>query len=345
MKHLLFALLFCCLFTSCVDEIAFQNNKLFDKVNISGQFTNIPGQQIVTISEIPNENTESQSNGDAIENAIVVVVDKNGKQFPFQYKSAGVYSSDAVGIVGQQYKLIVDIGEFHYESSFHEILEPSPIDSLRAVGKRESYLTSNGRVAERKTVSYILNDELTNIQGPINAVLRTEIEYEFHEVDPRIAPPLKICYIKANNDLGKVRTLSAADFPNNTVSEQEVSLVSHDYRFQYRLAFLLKKYVVDEKTKDYWQKVEKLTQSTQNLFDPPPGRLDYNIKCISHPEANPYGYFTVAGMSTKRTFTSSFALGFSGVPYCTGVGSRKNAECVDCLLWGKHSIPIRPDYW
>lgn len=344
MKHILIYILLAFIITSCVDEIPFENNKLFDKIAISGQFTNVSGQQIVSISEIPNENTLSQANGDPIDNAKVKVVDDQGKEFAFTYAGKGDYLCDDIGVPGRSYKLVVELGDRIYESSSHKLIEAGPIDSLYAIPETESFLTSNGTVSSKKVASFVVNDHLVNNDGPTNVIYRTEVEFEFREVSSRPSPPLKVCYLKAQNDYGRIQIFDPMDYPDNRLVRNTVAQVDHDYRFQYFFSFLLRKYAVDEETLTYWAKIQKIISGDQNLFDPPPGKFDVNIKCISHENENPYGYFTVAGMSQKRIFTNSAQLGYNIVQFCGRFGRLPN-ECEDCLLLGASSSLIKPDYW
>ncbi len=330
--------------SSCIDEIPFENNKLFDKISISGQFTNVPGQQIIIINEIPNENTISQANGDPIENANVKVIDDQGKEFAFSYAGKGEYISNESGVAGRSYKLLVQVGDRIYESSAHKIIEAGPIDSLIAVPENETFLTTNGTVSTRRVASFIVDDHLVNNDGPINVVYRTEVEYEFREVSQRISPPLKVCFLKSQNDYGRIQAFDPSDYPNNSLARYSLAKIEHDFRFEHNFSLLLRKFAVDEATLTYWKKIQKIVAGEQNLFDPPPGRFEVNIKCISHTNENPYGYFTVAGMSQRRIFTNSNKLGYSLQQFCGRFG-RSPRECEDCLLFGSNSSLVKPDYW
>lgn len=344
MKHTLIFILLAFMITSCVDEIPFENNKLFDKISISGQFTNVSGQQIVTISEIPNEETLSQANGDPIDDAIVKVIDDEGREFPFFYAGKGEYMCNENGVAGRSYKLVVEVGNRIYESSTHKMIEAGPIDSLSAIPETETFLTSNGTVSTRRVASFIVDDRLVNNDGPINVVYRTEVEYEFREVSPRISPPLKVCYLKSQNDYGRIQAFDPSEYPDNRLARITVSKAEHDFRFQFYFSFLLRKYAVDDEGFTYWKKVQKIISGEQNLFDPPPGKFEANIKCISHENEDPYGYFTVAGMSQKRIFTNSGQLGYNIQQFCGRFG-RLPDQCENCLLLGPNSSLIKPDYW
>ena len=334
-----FALVF-----GCITEIPFENNKTFNRISISGQFTDSSENQIVEIREIPNENTLSQANGDPIDNASVRVESQDGQSFIFNSVGKGKYTYFGKGQQGKKYKLFVSEGSRTYESSFHEMLSNNPIDSISAVQNLESFTTPNGSVSVSKNVDLKINANLFAGGHPINVIYRVSSEYEFHEEDIRIAPDLRTCFIKQEFDFGKINVFKGEDEPNNYLSEKVLYSVGHDYKFLYNFSYLVKQYSVDDATYEYWNAVKKVTTKEVSLFDPPPGRFANNIACTSNPDEAPFGFFTVGSVTTKRIFTRSFLLGYKAEFYCTTNGQRRKAECIDCRII-VNSTDVRPAYW
>jgi len=341
------------LYNGCIKEIPFENNKTFNRISISGQFTNRPltgdvtqdiDYHVIEIAEIPNENSESQANGDPIENATVQVRDDQGKTFDFAYIGMGKYRTDAIGEIGKSYKLEVTIGDHTYESDFHTILPNAPIDSIRPALGSKSFISSNGTVSNRRIVDLVVNTKIFDGQNPLNVIYRLKGEHEFKEVDDRIAPDLRTCFIKQNFDFGRINAFSGEDYPEFQLREIILHTQDYDYRFANNFSYLVEQFSVDNQTIKYWNTIKKITSEEQSLFDPPPGRFENNIKCTSHPDEAPFGYFTVASYTSKRIFTSALKLGVPMVNFCTGFGTRRPRECIDCRLF-PNSTTVRPSYW
>ncbi|MBK8391889.1 MAG: DUF4249 family protein [Saprospiraceae bacterium] len=184
------------LYNGCIKEIPFENNKTFNRISISGQFTNRPltgdvtqdiDYHVIEIAEIPNENSESQANGDPIENATVQVRDDQGKTFDFAYIGMGKYRTDAIGEIGKSYKLEVTIGDHTFTKVIFTLF--CPMLQLIASGRhwvQKSFISSNGTVSNRRIVDLVVNTKIFDGQNPLNVIYRLKGEHEFKEVDDRL---------------------------------------------------------------------------------------------------------------------------------------------------------------
>ena len=328
---------------NCIDEIPFENNKIFNRINITGQLSDDLEMKYIEIRKIPSEIDKSQANGDPIENASVWISDDQGSNYTFKYIGKGIYASEVKGEIGRQYKLEVIIGDHKYESSYQKMMVNAPIDSVRAEIGEESVVDQNGRVNSRSVVNLVLNTTLESNGQPIFTVYRISGEYEFHEIGIIGSFQIpKSCYIKQDFDTGKINAFSFFSFPNNQLLERRVFQTDHDFRFLYRFSFLVNQYSVDSTTYVYWNNLGKILKEEQDLFDPPPGRLFGNIYCTSHENEDPYGNFTVGSKTVKRIFTNSNDLGVPGINLCSRNPPR---ICYDCLSISSNSSTTRPPYW
>lgn len=344
-KILLSVLMCSCIF-SCVTEIPYENQSEVKRINISGQFNNVLEKQEVIIKTIPGLSSDEPVVGDPISDAVVTVISSDGEQIAFPHNGNGSYSKIISGTAGKSYKLMISRPNgSKYETPFIEMKGNATIDSLRVVPFLENIINTNGSVTKNQQVQVILNTKLHNGTVPFNALYRITGEYEFQEDDIRIAPPLRICYIKQEFDVGNVVALSGALLPDSRVTEKNIFKVNHDYRFLYQFGFQIDQYAIDQNAFEYWNQVQKLTNIKSSIFDPPPGVLKSNIESKTDVFEQVFGYFTVGSKVTKRVFTSSVKLKLGGQFFCNiTFGARRRPECIDCRLF-QGSSTVRPSYW
>ncbi|MGV3540780.1 MAG: DUF4249 domain-containing protein [Rufibacter sp.] len=73
-------------------------------------------------------------------------------------------------------------------------------------------------------------------------------------------------------------------------------------RFSRRYSILVKQYAITREEYDFWQMLRKNTESVGTLFDSQPAHVVGNITCLSNPEEQVLGFFSVRNKQEKRLF-------------------------------------------
>jgi hypothetical protein len=135
MKNILIVILTSFIFWSCDEPVRLDVNQSESRVIIEGQVTNQPGYQYVKVTKSGGFYDTGKS--PRVINAVVVVKDNAGNEFPFIHNpgnyadSAGYYlpQTPFVGEVGRSYALQVTIDDQVYEAE-DNLYDVTPIDSL-----------------------------------------------------------------------------------------------------------------------------------------------------------------------------------------------------------------------
>jgi hypothetical protein len=83
------------------------------------------------------------------------------------------------------------------------------------------------------------------------------------------------------------------------------AIASNDVRLSRKYSILVKQIVLTEQGYNYWSQIKKTTESLGGLFDPLPGQVVGNIKCISDPLEPVIGFFSASTVQERRIFISS----------------------------------------
>jgi hypothetical protein len=345
-KLYFFTLLLALTTSSCLEEVVYSNDNTYNRLNISGQFTNVATDQNIEIRKVSNFVQGNPVVGDPVIDAEVFVLENNTKKINFTYTANGIYTSKEIGKVGNSYKLVVKQGGQEYTSTSHIMQGNAKIESARLLPVKESILNTAGTIVTKNTCNVRISTKLNDGTKPMNVFYRFFSMYEFVEDDIRVAPLLRTCYIETRNDLGKIITLSGKDFANDKLEDYKIYSIDHDYKFYYKYLVRIEQFAVDSTTYNYWNKIQDLTKPDRSIFDAPPGSIINNITA-TNPENQPFGFFSVASKEEYYLNTNSAKLGFNAESYCRLPGvpfNQRRRECVDCRLF-QNSTTTRPSFW
>jgi hypothetical protein len=331
---------------SCLNEVEYNNDSSYDRLNISGQFTNDTTEQSVEIRKVSNFVLGNPTIGEPIIDAEVYILENNTKRINFNYTANGLYKSKIAGLVGNSYKLTVKHNGIEYTSDAQIMQKNVKIESARLVPVKENIINNVGNVTTKNTCTVRITTKLNDGGKPINVFYRFFSMYEFVEDDPRLAPPIRTCFIEHRNDLGKLFTVAGKDFANNKLEDYKIYSVDHDYKFFYKYLIRIEQYSIDSTSYDYWTKVQELTKPDRSIFGPPPGPISTNIHTVD-PKNQPFGFFTVSSKESFYLHTNSSKLGFVAENYCRVPGvsfQNRRRECIDCRLFS-NSTTTMPPFW
>ena len=146
-----------------------------------------------------------------------------------------------------------------------------------------------------------------------------------------------------NNYLSVINT---DELEGNQIRNEIIFETEYDHKFGFNYCFHVSQLSMDKKEYEYWRTVNDIINIDGSLFDPPPGTVKGNLYYENDQEKLVLGYFTVAGISTKRVFANITLTGSSVEPACFPFRPRSQnpPECVDCELL-RNSTAVKPDYW
>jgi len=351
------------LINSCIVPVDIKTNT--NKVIvISGKLTNATNYT----PHVWIENTVGlESERDPIQNAIVLVRDESGREYPFKYSTKEqcyVAANKFVGEPGMAYQLEVTIDDNLYQSDYQRMASVNATDnSYFTVGKKPVY-SSLGIPIDRYFVNLLTSATLPASTDPY--YLRWDIEevYLVAEVPLTKAPDYtpRNCYIRGFNLPEKINLV--ANETGKAMTIDSLYMTDHivDYTFAYTHYFGVFQSSISKESFDYWTKVDKVVNRTGSLFEIPPAPIVGNVKNCNDTTQQVLGFFEVASMDTSAVLilTSDLPIyvgqdcGVPG-PYTDNLVKQSNCvpcyvkagvpeKCVNCLV-RPHSTRTPPPYY
>jgi hypothetical protein len=109
---------------------------------------------------------------------------------------------------------------------------------------------------------------------------------------------------------------SSAGLSTDIISQAPISKIyQNDPRMDIKYSILVRQYALDTTAYDYWQLVQKQSQSLGGLFDIQPAQLIGNMHNVKKPAEPVYGYVSASSVQQQRIFISNQDLpGWKSVP-------------------------------
>ncbi len=321
LTRLTFVLLICIGLTNCTDPYKMQTDTFEDALVVEATITNVLQKQTIKVSRT----YRFEDFGPVFEeNANVFVTDNDGVEYPF-VQSNHVYTSVNAfqAVPGKQYQLTVITSDGKKYTSTKEILPTdSPleevtanvqtIDNVTGVEIRAKSYNPSGtsqyyRFEYEETYKIVAPKWITskayfsgsNPNQPILTMLpRTEEARTCYSTDKS----LEIIQLNTNETAE-----DRVDFPVRFISNQ-------NYIMSHRYSILVRQYVQNIHSYNYYKALKKLAGSGGNILSPnQPGFLIGNIKSVNNSSEKVIGYFDVSPVSSKRIFFNYADL-FPGKP-------------------------------
>lgn len=313
--------------------------------------------------------------------ASIILLSESGEGYSLQEKEPGIYLSDLSinPMPGIGYKLnIITSRSDTYESDLVVMRETPEIDSVTfeyeerpTFGNVGVQIYVNTHDPSNNTRYYRWDwDETWTFYTPFWSSVFWEdgvIQYQTENIN--------FCWLF--DESTKIVISTTSNLTQDVVSEFPLLYVSNDTdRLKNKYSLNVRQYSLSEKSYNYWNEIQKSTESLGTLFDPQPSTVLGNIYNLNDPDEIVLGYFDAATVTEKRIFISVRDLPPTIFPnyyqYCMDslVGVRQVEEmiqsgytlyaeepnmfggvdyrmanapgCVDCTLRGTN---IRPEYW
>lgn len=314
------ALLCLCLWT-CVEPFEPEVGSYDSALVVDGIFSDSEEPSIVHLS---SSFDYTAIEAPVVTGAEVMIEDDQGNSIVLEEKEEGTYQTNPVqfrGQVGRSYRLLITTPNGNrFESDWEVMKAAPPVESIEA------------EFMEREP-----DDPLLNLVPGLQLFLSTRdsenntryYRWEFEETYQyllRHPPFIKVEFGpipgQGNDEIldiigsefegfrcwkteGSSRILVAttdnltedvvADFPLHFVSNKTP-------RLAYRYSILVKQYAISKESYEFLDKVKELNETTGSLFDAIPNEVFGNIRSSDGKNLPVLGYFSVAGVSTKRAF-------------------------------------------
>jgi hypothetical protein len=121
--------------------------------------------------------------------------------------------------------------------------------------------------------------------------------------------PNKICWT-TNKSTG-IMIKNTSMLSDNIVSRYPLIFISNETdRLEDKYSILVNQYSINEVEYEYWDKMQRISEQTGNLYDIIPSSIQGNIYCVDDPTKIVLGYFSVSAKTSKRIFIEDL---FSGL--------------------------------
>jgi hypothetical protein len=96
---------------------------------------------------------------------------------------------------------------------------------------------------------------------------------------------------------------SSARLTNDVIYRQPITFTPvGSGKLMEKYSILVKQYALSQQGYEYWQILEKNTESTGSIFDAQPSELQGNIRCLTNPQEPVIGFVDASSVQQKRIF-------------------------------------------
>jgi hypothetical protein len=240
-----------------------------------------------------------------VKGAVVTITDENGVVTTMTESPTGTYSTDSLkfrGRVGGLYSLNIKINNATYETDF---IEMKPVPQVNSLYYEKVVITDSKdeRLAEEGCRIYLDSFD------PSGKCLFFRWDYtetwEYHIPYPVTN---RVCWIF--NRSNEILIKNTSIYNQARVSKYPLLFITNkNDKLKVKYSILVNQYSLNEAEYDFWEKVKNISQNTGSLYDITPMAIQSNIRCITHPEENVNGYFSVSAVTQKRLFVREKFLG------------------------------------
>jgi hypothetical protein len=318
-------------------------------------------------------------------NAILKIEGDNNTSISLSASSDGIYtgSTSSMNRSGK-YRLRIRTSDGkEYLSGFVDVKTTPPIDSVGWLqGDNNVQVHVSTHDPQNKTIYYRWDfDETWEIRSAYVAAFKVDrvdpvTNFIFIREVNASDPPIYYCW--KDNSSKNIVIGSSAKLEQDVIHQRPVLFIPRmDERLGVRYSIMVRQYALDKEGFQFYEQMQKNTESLGTIFDPQPSALRGNIECISNPGEIVIGYVSATTMEQKRMFIAASQLqgkGFNMYDLCETIEVKNNQdslrmhplawpyeaiygigggaiiayklstrECVDCTSRG--GLNVRPSFW
>lgn len=308
-------------------------------------------------------------------NASVIINSSGGTTYPLAETSEGYYELSGIDFsqaLSEKYQLQIQTQDGkEYQSDFVELKKSPPIDSITWKPSPTGItLYANSHDSTGKSRYYQWTYKET---WEYNADHYSSYKLVDGVILPK--PPEESFYICWNNkNSSKIIIGSTIRLSQDIVKDFPLTFIERgSKKISRRYHILVQQRTLTEEAFNYWQQLQKTTESLGGLFDPLPSQVISNVHNIKDPFDPVLGYFNGGSVQTKAIFIRFYDLpdyllynppkcsqdsiktsdiyrygnntaitSSYGTPFILGYLTTANS-CIDCRSEG--GTTTKPDFW
>lgn len=321
MKAIIYTILLACCIWACVEPFQPEVGEYDSTLVVDGLFSNSDEPSIVLLSR---SFAYSDNEGPAIVGAELTIEDDQGNSTSLTETQPGVYETNPEifkGQIGRSYRLLIltPDGE-NFESDWEIMKAAPPIESLRSQFEE--------RIPDDALRNPIPGMQLfVSTKDPENNTKFYRWEFvETYEYGLRYPAVIgvkfgdrpgrgddEIFFVPLEDYEGfrcwkmekstRILIASTENRTEDVIEDFPIHFVGNTTpRLYRRYSLLVKQYAVSKESYEYLRIIKETNQTTGSLFDAIPNELFGNVKNSNGKDIPVLGYFSVAGISTARTF-------------------------------------------
>lgn len=309
---------------SCTEKYWPELKSTYDQLLVvDGKITNEPGPYTIRLSTSSSIEIDQFN---PISGARIMIVDNAGNSELLKEKETGVYQTEASGIqgvIGNEYKITIEVNGKSYESSFEELKNPVEIESLSA-----EWVNNKGATATDDEYGYQFYLTTETAVEPINFYyweLTETYHYQaFHNIYsiyygtnnvgkngfgvPIKSDTLKNCW--KTNQINERFTYTTKNLTSPKVNLLPINFVPNSIKYRFKYALQAKQYNISENAYAFLSSLQEQNNIENALYTSQPFQILGNIYNINDPEEPVLGYFLTAGVSSSQPIMLTSPIGY-----------------------------------
>ena len=298
-------------FFSCVEEykVPKEMTQTYEsKLVIQGQILSGDNSVIYLNNTVPFGQVERP---EPILNAEVTVIGQNGYEsekakFDIENDRYVIPTLDLPNNTQYAIKVVLD-GET-YQSEYQSLLSAKTIDDFHFQESPDGvsfYVSSHGEEEDSPYYMWTYEEDW-EFHADIDMSTPTTLTWSYREdFYPGIVTgksnPYYYCW--NHNESSLIHIYDAGTLSQNITKKYKLlNITKDDIRISYIYSILVKQASLSTEAYEYFRLHKLYTEQSGGLFTPMPGEIISNIKCISNPEREVYGYVVVSNITTRRMF-------------------------------------------
>lgn len=308
LKIVLFLLATFIIFEGC--ETRYEPNvitKNYDILVVDGLINSGADSTIINLSRSTRISEKQTSKPEV--GAAVSVESESNETFPLVEKNKGSYVSSGLNLnPTQKYRLrIKTTGGSTYLSDFVEVKTAPAIDEITwQIEPNGLHVYTSTHDATNNSRYYRWEYEETWI---FYAAWESLAKWDGTNVVERKLTPEGVFQCWGNQKSKNIVIGSSAKLDNDVISESPITFVKSDSeKFREKYSILVKQYALTKEAYQFWQELQKNTESLGSIFDAQPSQLTGNIHNVNDAEEPVLGYISVGTTSKKRIYIAKTEL-------------------------------------
>lgn len=316
LNTIIIAAFFISLIISCVEPFEPNNLSYENLLVIDGKVTNEEKHHVINLSRTYKIDTLLTN---PEKNALVYIIDDTQQSYNFTEIEDGSYQSDVVfsAVPNKTYTLKVTTQEGKkYTSTAEKLTEVSEIEGITInvttnnLAEEVVSLDINSYAVTNNARYYLYEYEETyKIIAPYWNNLELKVNENFPSQISQVQKTIqnKTCY-KTQNSTTIIQTETSSLSEDSVVNFPIRSIITSDFILSHRYSILVKQYVQTFNAYNYYQTLQKFSNSEGVFSENQVGFIKGNLRLETNENENIIGFFEVSSVASKRIFFNKEAI-------------------------------------